>query len=172
MILLYQRFVPGAEMIKEKYWITILILAYHILTTSWISAGDLRDFTSDGCSLFPEGNLKDRRLWCDCCFSHDISYWRGGSREERDHADDLFRECVRERTHSRSLADLMYEGVRAGGHPAFHTWYRWGYGWKYGRGYAALSEQERQQAREKLDAYYKEHPLDYCNTQQKDSIPR
>jgi hypothetical protein len=66
----------------------------------------------------------------------------------------------------------MYEGVRAGGHPVFPTGYRWGYGWKYGKGYSSLSDQERQQAQEKLDAYYKVHPLDYCNTQQKDSMPR
>jgi hypothetical protein len=157
---------------KEKYWIIFLILAYHLLTGSCVSAAAIRDFTSDGCSLFPDGNLEDRRLWCDCCFAHDISYWRGGTQEERDRADELLRECVRERTSSKSLADLMHESVRAGGHPAFPTWYRWGYGWKYGRGYLALSEQERKQSREKLDAYYEEHPLGYCNTQRKAPMPR
>jgi len=140
----------------------ILFIAVSLFTIGSASAADLHDFTSDGCSLFPDGNVKDRALWCDCCLAHDVSYWRGGAKADRRHADEMLRDCVLERTGSKALADLMYDGVRAGGHPAFPTWYRWGYGWNYGKDYAPLTEQENQRVREKLDAYYQEHPSGYC----------
>ncbi len=41
-------------------------------------ASDLRPFTSDGCSLFPDGTTRDRTRWCDCCMGHDIACWQGG----------------------------------------------------------------------------------------------
>lgn len=118
---------------------------------SCAAPGVLRDFTSDGCSLFPDGELSgDRKLWCGCCALHDVAYWRGGTEDERKRADEALRECVAARTGDEALARTMYVGVRGGGHPAFPTWYRWGYGWNYGRGYAALNEAERKQADAKL----------------------
>ena len=125
-------------------------------------AADLHDFTSDGCSLFPDGSLKDRALWCDCCLNHDLAYWRGGTRQDRKRADEALRACVLVRTKNKTLSDLMYDGVRAGGHPAFPTWYRWAYGWRYGKGYAPLTAREKREVREKIDAYRVEHPDGYC----------
>ena len=106
--------------------------------------------------------MKDRTLWCDCCFSHDMAYWRGGTREDRKEADKTLRACVMERTGNKALAAMMYDGVRAGGSPAFPTWYRWGYGWKYGRGYEALTTEEIKQVVDKLETYKKDHPSGYC----------
>lgn len=126
-------------------------------------AADLHDFTSDGCSLFPDGTLTNRAWWCECCFDHDIAYWRGGTKEERLQADERLRDCVRERTTDKELAEVMYLGVRGGGHPAFPTWYRWGYGWNYGRGYATLTDEEWKQVHEKLDKYFAKHPAGYCS---------
>jgi protein tyrosine phosphatase (PTP) superfamily phosphohydrolase (DUF442 family) len=125
-------------------------------------ASGLRPFTSDGCSLFPDGTVKDRTRWCDCCLSHDVAYWQGGTAEERKKADEALRDCVLERTKDRGLAETMHVGVRAGGHPAFPAWYRWGYGWTYGRGYAALSNAEQQQVVDRLDEYRQKHPAGYC----------
>jgi hypothetical protein len=132
------------------------------LATSANSVPEIHDFTSDGCSLFPDGNLDHRGLWCDCCFAHDIAYWRGGTQKERKEADETLRECVMVRTNNKALAVLMYDGVRTGGHPAFPTWYRWAYGWSYGRGYKAMTEEEHLQAKEKLDEYFKKYPDGYC----------
>jgi protein tyrosine phosphatase (PTP) superfamily phosphohydrolase (DUF442 family) len=125
-------------------------------------ASDLRPFTSDGCSLFPDGTIKDRTKWCDCCLSHDISYWQGGTEEERKKADEILRDCVLERTKDKNLAETMYLGVCAGGHPAFPAWYRWAYGWPYGRRYTPLSEAEKLQVRERLEEYKQKHPAGYC----------
>ncbi|NTW67749.1 MAG: hypothetical protein HGB21_15810 [Nitrospirae bacterium] len=69
---------------------------------------------------------------------------------------------VLERTGDNALAETMYLGVRAGGHPVFPAWYRWAYGWPYGRGYMPLSDEEREQVRKKLDEYWKRHPGGYC----------
>ena len=140
----------------------ILIIAISFFTTASASAADLDDFMSDGCSLFPDGSVKDRALWCDCCLAHDISYWRGGTKEDRKRADKELRDCVLERTGSKALAKLMFDGVRAGGHPAFPTWYRWGYGWRYGKSYAPLTELENQESSRKLEDYYARHPSGYC----------
>ena len=142
--------------------ILVLLCTASLLTPGPAFAAGLQEFTSDGCSLFPDGSVKDRDLWCDCCLTHDIAYWQGGTKEERKRADKTLRQCVLKRTNSKALATMMYEGVRAGGHPAFPTWYRWGYGWQYGKGYAPLKEQEKQQVRATLDAYYAKHPTGYC----------
>jgi hypothetical protein len=119
-------------------------------------------FSSDGCSLFPDGTFKVRDKWCNCCQTHDLAYWQGGSAGERNQADANLRDCVLARTGDQSLAETMYLGVRAGGNPAFPIWYRWGYGWPYGRGYQPLSDVERLQVQKMLAVYAHRHPAGYC----------
>ena len=140
-------------------WLLIVMLF------SWSAAcpaAELRPFSSDGCSLFPDGSIKDPGQWCSCCFLHDIAYWQGGSSEDRLRADLALRDCVARRTGDTALAVVMYDGVRTGGHPAFPTWYRWGYGWKYGRGYRSLTAAEQAAVTEKLEEYQQAHPGGYC----------
>ncbi len=140
----------------------VLILVLLLLVVPALAASDPQEFWSDGCSLFPDGTIKDRTKWCDCCLSHDMVYWQGGTAEERLKADEALRDCVLERTGDKALAETMYLGVRAGGHPAFPAWYRWAYGWSYGRGYRPLSDDEKLLARERLDEYRRKHPAGYC----------
>lgn len=125
-------------------------------------ARSIRPFYSDGCSLFPDGTVGDRRLWCDCCFAHDIAYWRGGTQTEREAADVSLRKCVLARTSNPKLAAVMYDAVRLGGSPVFPNWYRWAYGWPYGRTYEPLTTAEAAQADKALAQYYAEHPGGYC----------
>lgn len=123
---------------------------------------ELAPFSSDGCSLFPDGPRQDRSRWCDCCQEHDLAYWQGGSSEERTLADTTLRDCVLTKTSNPQLAETIYLGARAGGHPAFPTWYRWGYGWAYGRSYQPLSAAERLKVQRELATYRQEHPAGYC----------
>lgn len=146
-------------------FLLLIVIASAFLTGACTSTSGLNEFSSDGCSLFPDGTLKDRTQWCDCCFNHDMAYWRGGSEEERKQADQTLRACVFERTGNNALATTMYDGVRAGGSPVFPTWYRWGYGWKYGRGYQMLTPDEQKQADELLSSYKKAHHSGYCRKQ-------
>ncbi|MDG1138799.1 MAG: hypothetical protein P8N49_04695 [Opitutales bacterium] len=111
---------------------------------------ELSAFTSDGCSLFMDGTFEQPELWKECCHLHDLAYWRGGTREEREQADLTFRNCVEKKTKNSHLALLMYQAVRAGGKPHFPTWYRWGYGWPLGRGYKALTPDEEKMVEARL----------------------
>jgi hypothetical protein len=78
----------------------------------------LAPFTSDGCSLFPDGTFKNRDKWCDCCQTHDLAYWQGGSADVRKKADETLRNCVLTRTGDQNLAEIMYLGGRAGTRPS------------------------------------------------------
>lgn len=127
-----------------------------------VQTAELAPFTSDGCSLFPDGTRTDRNQWCHCCLSHDLAYWQGGSAEERTLADATLRDCVLTQTGDQQLAATIHLGVRTGGHPVFPAWYRWGYGWPYGRGYQPLSELERLQVQGRVDEYARQHPAGYC----------
>jgi hypothetical protein len=123
-------------------------------TVACTSDSGLRPFSSDGCSLFPDSSLMTKEVWCSCCFSHDLDYWRGGTRVEREVADSRLKDCVFEKTGNKALAMLMYEGVRVGGSPYFYNWYRWGYGWSFDRKYQALTPAERQNADRLVEEYF------------------
>ena len=146
----------------------LLVLIIGIPAIVWLgladrkSEGILSDFSSDGCSLFPDRSLINADDWCDCCFEHDIAYWKGGTEEERLAADIALRECILEKTGNTELAELMYEGVRFGGSPYFYNWYRWGYGWSYERKYQALTPEEQAMAEEKLNQYFAGNPRHPC----------
>ena len=113
-----------------------------LLFISPISIADnLVPFTTDGCSAFPDGTVKQQSLWMDCCIRHDLAYWIGGSYHERQQADLVLENCVAQ-VGEPEIARIMLAGVRAGGSPYFPTSYRWGYGWPYPRGYQQLSEEE------------------------------
>lgn len=153
---------------KKKIWVRIEFLWFCFAAFVFLAQLScskhvvIRDFTSDGCSLFPDRSMIDESDWCDCCLVHDVAYWKGGTEEERMVADLALRECVLARTGDEALADLMFEGVRMGGSPYFNTWYRWGYGWSYDRKYQPLSEAELKLAEEKLEVFFRENPDGPC----------
>lgn len=118
-------------------------------TPSAIQPSDLRAFSSDGCSRFPDGTSQDRKLWCHCCLEHDQAYWQGGDRQQRKAADAQLRACVRKAGRPKTAA-LMQLGVRAGGSPLWPSRFRWGYGWPYYRGYRPLSDAESERAAQLL----------------------
>jgi hypothetical protein len=122
----------------------------------------LQPFTSDGCSLFPDASLISENDWCSCCFKHDLQYWRGGTSEERDAADQALRECVLQKTGNETLATAMYYGVQAGGSPYFYNWYRWGYGWGFERKYQALTPAESEYADHLVEKYFADVESPVC----------
>ncbi len=107
-------------------------------------ADELKPFTSDGCSAFPEGTIEQNQLWLSCCEQHDYVYWKGGTYQQRLDADKALRACVAG-VGEKEVALLMLAGVRVGGTPFLPTKFRWGYGWSYPRFYGALSDDELQQ---------------------------
>ena len=81
----------------------------------------VKKFITDGCSAW------FNRGWVECCVTHDIAYWCGGSAEDRKQADAELERCV-EQTRSGFLGTMFYVGVRLGGHPVWPMHYRWGFG--------------------------------------------
>lgn len=107
-------------------------------------AENIKPFTSDGCSAFPDGTFSQNKLWLSCCTIHDYAYWQGGTYEQRLSADNALNQCVA-KVGEPNIATLMLAGVRVGGTPYFPTQFRWGYGWSYPRFYQPLTETEKNQ---------------------------
>lgn len=127
-----------------------LFLCTSILFSSTAIADDLKPFTTDGCSSFPDGTIGHASLWASCCIRHDFAYWKGGTYEERLAADEALEQCVAA-VGEPKIASLMLAGVRIGGTPYLPTAYRWGYGWPFLRGYEALTEEEELEVQQQLD---------------------
>ena len=129
----------------------ILLLGCLIANTSIVFADELAPFTTDGCSMFPNGNPQHKSLWLQCCIQHDMAYWKGGTRPERLAADLALEQCVND-AGEPEIARIMLAGVRAGGTPYLPSSYRWGYGWSLQRGYQALNPEETIQVETRLQS--------------------
>lgn len=83
-----------------------------------------REFSSDGCTMWPDAGIKS------CCLKHDMKYWCGGSFKERRSADLAFMQCIRQK--ERAGDGLVeYLGLKIGGSPFLPFSWRWGYGWSW-----------------------------------------
>jgi len=88
----------------------------------------VRPFKSDGCSLwFDEWAGVD--LY-PACFLHDLKYWAGFPGEDvaRLIADAELMIHVARLTETTTMAEIMFHGVRAGGHEMFKRPFSWGFG--------------------------------------------
>lgn len=115
-----------------------------LLLPALAQAGELKPFTSDGCSAFPNGTPEQKGLWLKCCTAHDYDYWKGGTYQQRLTSDKALKSCVAQ-VGEPGIALVMLAGVRVGGTPFLPTTFRWGYGWSYPRFYGELTEDELQQ---------------------------
>ena len=83
----------------------------------------------------------EKLLWNECCVVHDRAYYYGGTREEKQAADEALKQCVArtlgDNISGKLLGSAMQGAVSIGGLPYFATSYRWGYGEDY-RGTEAL----------------------------------
>ena len=144
-----QFFLPRRLLASQTIVYSLLFLFLISVTPVATYAAELAPFTTDGCSMFPDGSGKDKELWLSCCEDHDLSYWRGGSEVQRRVADESLEQCVTAKGFPK-LAALMFVGVLVGGSPFLPTPFRWGYGWPYLRGYKALSNKEEAEVARKL----------------------
>lgn len=105
------------------------------------SVPEIREFKSNGCSLFPDGE------YFGCCYVHDFAYWAGGTFDERRTADRLMRNCIMDVSKGKSRALFMWSMARIFGFPDLPTGFRWGHGWPFAHrtNYSPLSDGERDQ---------------------------
>ena len=122
------------------------MLCMILLVSNCTQADTLKPFSSDGCSMFPDGTFKQKNLWLKCCQQHDFDYWQGGTVKQRLISDQTLKHCVAQ-VGEPTIASLMLVGVRVGGTPYLPTHFRWGYGWSYPRPYGALSIEELAQVK-------------------------
>lgn len=125
-----------------KTLLLILITSFSIPTFAEDSteAPALKAFASDYCSMWPEGKTEDPSQWADCCFTHDLHYWIGGTEDERKTADKELKSCVK-LSGASFESFLMYIGVRIGGNPGEAS-YAWGFGWSQSRGYEKMPHED------------------------------
>lgn len=126
------------------------VLALLLIVPAAVTGGELELFTTDGCSVFPDGTPDQQSAWLGCCVRHDLAYWKGGTYDERLKADEALKTCV-EKIGEPEIAAIMRAGVRIGGTPYLPTSFRWGYGWSGARGYKPLSKEEKQEVKRKLE---------------------
>lgn len=106
----------------------------------------LRSFSSDGCSSSPDGVplTEDSSVWVDCCIRHDTVYWMGGSREQKNQADEELKSCMAEKGYP-NVGKVYKSFVAEFGGPTSSQSYRWGYGWNYKRNFSKLTTAEDNQ---------------------------
>ena len=66
--------------------------------------------------------------WRECCVIHDKAYYYGGSKAEKEKADQELRTCVTGIVGNDFLGKLMEAAVDIGGGPYLPAPFRWGYG--------------------------------------------
>ena len=117
-----------------RYIVFVLLIMLGTNVFSQDKKEEIRPFTTDGCTMFPDGWGGNDTLWRHCCVSHDSAYWKGGTKRDRLIADSLLRECVTREGYPK-ISSKMFVGVRIFGGPSLPTPWRWGYGWEFGKGY-------------------------------------
>jgi hypothetical protein len=95
----------------------------------------LREFSTDNCSGFPDGN------WRECCVIHDVEYFIGGKESDRSAADRDLGDCVNRRT--PILGWIMRGFVRITGVRNADSPFGWGYGWTHERGEFERTDEDR-----------------------------
>ena len=87
-----------------------------------------KPFKSDGCSMWFD-SWKGTSLY-PACFLHDLKYWAGYSHEDvaRLAADAELMVDVARLLGSTLMAEVMFLGVRIGGHEIFKRSFSWGFG--------------------------------------------
>jgi len=126
-----------------------LVFSINTFAQSSEESVELKPFSSDYCSKWPDGKDEEPAQWADCCFTHDMHYWIGGTEDEKKASDLGLKECVK--LSGASLNSfIMYIGVRIGGKPG-DAEYAWGFGYNSSKGYEKIPALELEKAKTLLE---------------------
>lgn len=122
--------------------VKLLFLLSLLISTHASAEGELRPFATDGCTMAPDGTINRPQLFRPCCVAHDLRFWGGGTKKQRDQADLSLRSCIRKKA-GPGYAAIYYNAVRAGSHsPWTIESKRWGNAWYKQDTYRTLSSEE------------------------------
>lgn len=136
-----------AAQVLQEFKVRFFSLVCLLMVAAPLAASNLKPFATDGCSMWIEGPPGNPNLWRHCCVAHDLAYWLGGTKEQRQQADETMRQCIEE-AQQPMMAGHTFRSVRMGGGPYWPSSYRWGFGWDYldgrwPRGYKTPTPEEQ-----------------------------
>lgn len=116
-----------------------------VVNSNWQKHNNLPKFDlqlhSDGCSggmsaIYENLSFLHKKhgktlQWRQCCEVHDKAYYYGGSKLDKQNADNVLNVCVSQVVGHKYLGKVMQIAVEIGGGPNLPTSYRWGYGEDY-----------------------------------------
>lgn len=142
-----------------------LVIFILILTSSYgYSHESLDRFETDYCTNYAEGTREKPELWKHCCLIHDMYFWAGGTKEDRDVADLDLKACI-EKTGATKIAQLMYYAVRAGSHsPIKYPKRKWNNGWNDGRKVRPLTQIDIDIINDEINSGYADISYEIKNT--------
>jgi hypothetical protein len=117
-------------------------------------ADDLTHFKTDYCTNYPEGTPSKPTLWKNCCLMHDLFFWAGGTKAERNETDHGLFNCVLN-TGSPVNARIIYYGVRFGSmSPIKYPDKKWNNGWRSRPDFQALTMKDVEKIEAEIQAGY------------------
>ena len=107
----------------------LIIFSLPLMLTHFVFSSEIRNFRTDGCTLAPDGTVTKPQLWKECCIAHDMWYWGGGTKKERQQTDINLKLCI-EKKAGPFIAKLFIIGVHLGSFSPFKIeGKRWGNAW-------------------------------------------
>jgi hypothetical protein len=100
----------------------------------------LHPFVTDGCTDSPNGLFG--ATWTQCCITHDLAYWEGGTSDDKHQADETLKACITGKSGSPLIGDTYFAAVDLFGAAFPRASWVWGYGWTYFRGFETLGPDE------------------------------
>jgi hypothetical protein len=140
----------------------LIMFVFYFIGTVGAQTSNLNSFETDYCTNYPEGPKDRPDQWKHCCLVHDMYFWAGGNKQNRNAADLELKSCI-EATGAIHQAKIMYYAVRIGSYsPIKYSKKKWNNGWS-GRGnFQTLSLEDINALEQELSTGY-----DYINTQMK-----
>ncbi len=116
---------------------------------TYANENTLKNFETDGCTMFFDGPKDRPNLWRHCCVEHDLRYWYGGDSVDMKNTDLRLKACVKE-VAGDTWANLIYLGVRTGHLSPIKNKTHWSWGWTNKRANSKLSKEESEYVIEEL----------------------
>jgi hypothetical protein len=139
----------------------VFIILFTLLTsTTTIAASNrLASFQTDFCTGVPEGTPQNPTAWKNCCLKHDMFFWAGGDKSDRDQSDLDLKKCVEDKGYPK-IAWVIYQGVRLGSYsPIKFENKKWNFGWPERPEHQKLTSADIDQIEREIFSGYLDVPL-------------